>query len=253
MGIRFFSKTASAALATGLLFAQSFEVAAIHELQPPFQRLKDMRISGSRVTFEGYNVLMLLAEAYDVRNYQLERNSIPGKLTGTYYLIEATALSDLSLSKTQARSMLQNLLADRFHLKIHRETRTMPVDALVVDKSGEKLNPGTGDSDCASLTGPVKPTDRNYRYQFKNCTIEPFVTVLNGTPGADRPVIDKTGLTGRYDISIFATPEFRMQNSVEPGDISIRDSIRQLGLRLNAENDPVEMIVVDHIEAPTPN
>jgi uncharacterized protein (TIGR03435 family) len=66
--------------------------------------------------------------------------------------------------------------------------------------------------------------------------------------------LDRTGLTGRYDIEILATPEFMMRDTSEPGDIRFLDAVRKLGLRLEAQNAPVEVIVIDHIDpAPSTN
>ncbi len=70
---------------------------------------------------------------------------------------------------------------------------------------------------------------------------------------ADRAIVDKTGLTGRYDITIFATPDFKLRNSSEPGDISPLDAVRELGLKMEAKKDMVEVIVVDHVEKPSQN
>ena len=227
----------------------TFEAASIHQLEPPYQLLKSLKISGTRIALEGYNVTWLLAEAYGLKDYQVPAASIPRALLGTYYSIEARAPGETAPAITDVRAMLRNLLADRFHLTMHRETRNMPVYALVIDRNGPTLKPGTGDAECASLIGPVKPADRNYRYRFTNCTLERFV---NSLP-ADRPVLDKTGLTGRYDISIFVTPEFRMRDNNEPGDVTFADAVRQLGLRLDAQNAPIDVVVVDHVEPPTPN
>jgi uncharacterized protein (TIGR03435 family) len=146
--------------------------------------------------------------------------------------------------------MLQTLLAERFHLAIHHDTRNIPVYALVPDKNGAALKPGDGEGECSTRIGPVRPTDRLYRYAYSNCTIDRLADALLG----DRPILDRTGLTGRYDIEIFATPEFKMRDTSEPGDVRFLDAVRKLGLRLVPQNAPVEEIVVDHVDTkPTPN
>jgi uncharacterized protein (TIGR03435 family) len=70
---------------------------------------------------------------------------------------------------------------------------------------------------------------------------------------ADRPILDKTELTGRYDIAMFVTPDFKLRNSSEPGDISPSEAVHELGLRLEAKKDSIEVIVVDHVEKPLGN
>jgi uncharacterized protein (TIGR03435 family) len=166
------------------------------------------------------------------------------------YRIEARAPGQSAPTKAEIRAMLQSLLTERFHLTVHREMRTMPVYALVVDKNGPALKAGSGDGPCASQIGPVNPNDRNYRYRFTNCTLDPLIDSLS----ADRPILDKTGLSGRYDIEFIATPEFRVRETPEPGDIRFLDAVRRLGLRLDAQNAPAEVIVIDHVDSsPTPN
>ena len=145
--------------------------------------------------------------------------------------------------------MLQTPLAERFGLKIHREMRQMPVYELTVEKNGPRLKAASGDGECGSRIGPVHPEDRNYRYRFTNCTLTPLVDTLQ----ADRPILDKTGLTGRYDLTVFATPDFKLRNSSEPGDISPLEAVRELGLRMEPKKGTVEVIVVDRVEKPSEN
>ncbi len=233
------------------MFGQTptFEAAAIHEVVHPLRVLRGFTISGTRVSLEGYDADWLIAEAFGLKDYQVVASSIPDATRGKYYAIDARVSGSATPTRAGVRLMLQSLLAERFHLTFHRENRSIPVYALVVDKNGPTLKPGTGDADCASLIGPVNPTDRSYRYRFTNCTLDPLVATLQ----ADRPILNQTGLTGRYDILITATPEFKMQNTSEPGDIRFLDAVRQLGLRLNPQNSPVEVVVVEHFDAPTPN
>ncbi len=227
---------------------QAFEVASVKPHQGPLTRIADFRASGPRLSLEGYSASFLILEAYRVRNYQLSLASanLPAY---DYYDIEAKAEGDGFPRRDEFREMLKTLLADRFKLKIHREIREMPVYELTVDKNGPRLKPASGDGECASRIGPVHPEDRNYRYQFTNCTLTPLVDTLQ----ADRPILDKTGLTARYGITMFATPDFRLRDSSESGDISPRDAVRGLGLKMEPKKDNVEVIVVDHVEKPSEN
>jgi uncharacterized protein (TIGR03435 family) len=228
----------------------AFEVASIREVAPPFRALRTLKISGTLISLEGYNIGWLVSEAFGLKDYQVSTGSVPRSALGVYYNIEARAAGQSAPAKAEVRAMLRALLADRFHLATHREMRNMPVYALVVDKNGLSLRPASGENECASLIGPVSPDDRNYRYRYTNCTLDPLVNTLS----ADRPILDKTGLTGRYDIEIFATPEFRMRDTSEPGDIRFLDAVRKLGLRLDAQNASVEVVVIDHIDpSPSPN
>jgi len=227
---------------------QAFEVASIRPHEGPLNAIDQYSASGPRLTLGAFNLPFLLMEAFGLRNFQLSFTAQNATLVD-YWDITATAPGTGTRTKDEFRQMLQSLLADRFKLQEHRETRDMAVYALVVDKSGSKLKPGSGGAPCAARIGPVQPQDRNYRYQYINCQLAPLLNTLQ----ADRPILDKTGLTGDYDIVLSATPAFKMRDSTEPGDISVNDAIRELGLRLEARKEPVEVLVVDHVEKPTDN
>jgi uncharacterized protein (TIGR03435 family) len=237
-----------AVLSFGQSKPQAFEVASVKPHLGPLTRIADFRASGPRLSLEGYSAYWLTLEAYRVRGYQLSLAS-PNMPAYDYYDIEAKAEGDGSPTRDEFREMLKKLLADRFKLKIHWEMRELPVYELTVDKNGPRLRPASGDGDCASLMGPVHAEDRNYRYQFTNCTLTPLVENLQ----ADRPILDKTGLPGRYDISMFATPDFKLRTSSEPGDINALDAVRELGLRMEPKKANIEVIVVDHVEKPSGN
>jgi len=226
----------------------SFEVASIRPHDGPLSRIGDYSASGPRLTLGAYSFPLLVMEAYDLKNYQMSFPST-GAALADFYNVTAMAPGNTAPTREDFRQMLQSLLADRFKLKAHRETRELAVYALVVDKNGPSLKASGGDDRCAARVGPVRPQDRNYRYQYTNCTLDPLVNTLQ----ADRPIVDKTGLTGRYDITLFATPPFKMSDSSEPGDISLQDSIRQLGLKLEPRKEPIGVLVVDHVEKPTEN
>lgn len=225
---------AAAAQSTG----PKFDVVSIHELQGPYRVLEQLTVSGSLVRLEGYTVKMMAAVAYGKKDYQV---AAPSPKHFAYFTVEARAPGDAAPEPEALHSMLQNMLAERFHLKAHREMRNVPVYALLVGKNGPQLESSDSTQKCYRLIGPVSPADRNYRYMAKNCSMQDFVEGL----GADRPVIDRTNLTGLYNITIFYTPDFRMQNEVQPTDISILDSVHRLGLQMEKRDEPMEVVVVD--------
>lgn len=137
--------------------------------------------------------------------------------------------------------MMQAMLADRFRLAIHRETRTLPVYALIVGKSGIKLHEGDG-------RGGMSAGPRLIRYG--SGTMGELAGQLSGYLG--RQVIDRTSLTGQYAIDLsFA--------SVDPGAAagdagpSIFQALQEAGLKLESTRGPVETLVIDHAEKPTSN
>lgn len=155
-----------------------------------------------------------------------------------FYDIEATASAQPPLNDTLVRAMLRSLLADRFALAVHRETRELPVYALIADKRG--LKPETKSSpNCKP--GPVGDFS-----QLCNQTMDKVVRNLSGS--LDRPVVDMTGITEsfQYRIPILRTDPDREADT----RAAILD---QLGLKLESRKGPMEVIVVDHVDPPSPN
>jgi len=244
------------AITTSLLQAQaaSFEEASIHPVAPPFRTLHSLNISGTLVSLEGYNVLELVSEAYGVKDYRLTAEPGTRSAADVVYRIEARAGGQSAPSKAEVQMMLQTLLAERFHLKVHQETRDVPVYALVVDKNGPALKFSSGSGECLTSIGPLHPNDRNYRYRYLNCTLDRFIDGLSSTLFADRPILDQTGIKGRYDIEIYATPERVARIGSEPGDIGFFDAVRKLGLRLQPRKAAIAIIHIDHVDStPTAN
>jgi uncharacterized protein (TIGR03435 family) len=145
--------------------------------------------------------------------------------------------------------MEQSLLADRFRLKAHFETREMPVYALFVAKGGARLNPArNGESSRISTSGNEQANEMT----AIGITLEQFVLspLLTG-PAGGRLVVDQTGLKGAFDFTLKWTPEQLAASADGP---SLFTAIReQLGLLLVPSKAPVEVIVIDHIEQPSAN
>jgi uncharacterized protein (TIGR03435 family) len=212
--------------------------------------LRGLTISGTLVRLEGFTLRWLVEEAYGLKSYEVAFTGQP--LTSTYS-ITARAPGDAPISKPEMRQMLQTLLAERFQLKFHRESRQLDIYALSIVKNGPKLKESTGGGECRSVAGPVNPGDRNYRYSITGCPLSLLVDYMSAF-GIDRPVIDQTGLDKTYDILIAATPEFWLRESSEPGDVSIFDVLQsELGLRLESRKAPFDVLVIDHMEKPLEN
>lgn len=186
-------------------------------------------------------------------------------------------------TRQEVLAMLQALLAERFLLKAHRETREMDIYALVVAKpgvTGPKLQrvevdcetkklldgsaPGFFPPDARPACGSSLQTVRMVAgpsitiSKRAAWTMEQMATGLG--PGVGRPVIDRTGLSGTFDAELtYVTenpPSFPQPSKPQPppDGVSLRDAIRQqLGLDLRSERGPVEFLVIDSIERPTAN
>jgi uncharacterized protein (TIGR03435 family) len=181
----------------------------------------------------------------------------PGWATTTSYDIEAKVdAADVAAfsSRTfdQHMLMLQALLRDRFMLKVHRETRDLPVYALVVAGSGPRLKEAKAD-EPGSNAQPMMRMKRDGETLEIVATgmhvqsLPPFLLREVG-----RTVVDKTGLTGKYDFTLQYTPQqSATSDSTAP---SIFTAIQeQLGLKLEPQKAPMEVIVIDHIEQPSEN
>ena len=147
----------------------------------------------------------------------------------------------------QADLMLQTLLADRFKLKIHRETRDQPVYELVVAPNGHKLKPSSGDQFSVK-------TGRGH-LEFHHASMAVFIGYLYVRPGfpqqaADRPVLDRTDLQGVYDFTLDWAPDYD-PSATNPSLFTALEE--QTGLKLQPRKAPSEFLIIDHVEKPAEN
>jgi uncharacterized protein (TIGR03435 family) len=189
----------------------------------------------------------LVSEAYNLRDYQV---SMPGDLERAEWDIEAKANMDRVPTKAEFRQMLQSLLADRFKLRVHRETREMPVYVLSAGRGGPKFKQSSN-PDAPYGLQEVQRVGRDLRIKT-SVSMEDFTITLIRYLGPERPIVNETGLTGRYDIALEAA--MFSNRDPEPGDLSIFTAVQeQLGLKLEVQKRPVEFLVVDHMEKPSEN
>jgi uncharacterized protein (TIGR03435 family) len=272
-------------LAAGLGFAQSsendglhFEVASVKKVGADAARKSSTRPSASRpnpavVRYSHTTLKSLLQDAYGVPQ---DRISGPSWLDSELFAI--TAKAPPGTTKEQSNVMLQNLLTERFKLLLHRESKELPVYALLVEKNGPKTKHSLDDGiDSSSRPGSIGKDgfpEVPHGYAGINIFIAPgrariscmrqplseFAKFL-GLQLA-RPVVDQTGLSGNYDINLDFTPgegqspkgpmgedlPFRLSPSGQDGPDLFAAPREQLGLRLQATKSPVERLVVDRAE-----
>lgn len=150
--------------------------------------------------------------------------------------------------ESQLRLMLRTLLADRFKLALHHETREMQTYALVVDKKEPRFRESEGEG-ASQMQAKSKLTR-----QYKWTTMTQFADDLSDAMRS--PVVDRTGLSAKYDFAIDLSPYMdtagEQRNLDLPGMVTtaIRE---QLGLRLTSQRVPVDVLVIDHLEKPSPN
>lgn len=141
--------------------------------------------------------------------------------------------------------MLFALLLERFHLGFHQESREMPVYALVADKGGPKLHESGADA-----TGVLRMPRGGY-ITASGGTMMQLVGLLSNRNGVDRPVVDATGLSGRYDYRLEWSNPLARGAEADPGGASIFTAVKeQLGLRLDPRRAPIEVMVIDRAELP---
>jgi len=229
----------------------AFEVASIRPHDGPLHCIRCFSSSGPRLTLEGYNLMQFVLEAYNLKPYQVSW-AAAAEQQDIYYDVIAKAEGDSAPTKDEFRKMMQAMLAQRFNFKFHREMKSMPVWALVVGKYGPTFRESGPDDPVVNNHGV---NGRKQNVVLSQGSIESLTDSIRGTFFvSDRPVLDKTGLTGKYTLKLEATPEFRINDNLQPGDISVFDAVQaQLGLKLESQKADIEVLVVDHMEKPSGN
>jgi uncharacterized protein (TIGR03435 family) len=211
-------------LAVGQTFeAASVKIAASGVSAPSSMDLRQVRYTGVRLK-------SVLQDAYNVKRYQI---SGPDWLETQHYDIVARLPE--SAAKEQIPAMLQTLLAERFHMKVHTELRQDRVYALIVAKNGPRLKAAAGH--------PVGMEFHDGHIEFTSATLDAFASVLSGY--LDYPVLDMTGIQGRFDILL--APEGGPPNTIPDTNFSsaVVSAVGELGLKLETRMAPVQHIVVD--------
>jgi uncharacterized protein (TIGR03435 family) len=219
---------------------------------------------------------LFVASAYGIKQEQI--SGAPSWVESARYDIQAkVAGSDVAalrrLSMGGRNSMLQQVLTDRFKLKVHRGQQELPVYELVIAKKGPKLKEAIpGDTYANGIKGPDGVARAGMMWMIPGQLTGQAIPISNLARLLSRQlgltIVDKTGLTGKYDIKLqwdpeesrgpmFAGPQGGNQEAAPPPDASgpsIFTALReQLGLRLQSTKGPVETLVIDHIERPSEN
>jgi uncharacterized protein (TIGR03435 family) len=206
-------------------------------------------ISGIRVTLSG-PLKDLVMTAYNVKEYQVSGEPAWSEL----FEIAAKAPGESAPTMQQARRMLQTLLAERFQLKLHRERKEFPVYELVVAKGGPKLKESAPETEFGISAHDAYgfPT---YEMAFSKSSMATLVLQCSYYPlqgSIDRPCLDKTGLTGKYDFKLdWAQPGAQAD---APDGPSIFAAMReQIELNLEPAKAAIDALVIEHVEKPTEN
>ena len=270
-----------------------FEVASVRQNSPgsPYRGDVDLdssdyfRYTGGLVTATGLvvNYIIFAYKIDDASQYPLLNAQLPKWAQTEQFYIEARAAGHPT--KDQIRLMVQSLLADRFKLTVHTESRQLPIYALVLDKpgvTGPQLQPHPGDALCTKM--PDKPTPAVHgsvpapmcglivwpnhgqmHMRMMDYTMQQIAGNLATTGarlgGLDvRPVLDQTGLSGRFDFDLEFSrvanvfqPSNADSQPEEPGPTFVQALKNQTGLRLVKQTGGVDVYVIDHVEVPSEN
>lgn len=215
----------------------TFEVASVKPVEPPAgPHVVSLIINHGRLNIEAAELRQIVGLAYAIQRVRVMGG--PAWADSEQFDIAAKAESS-EATRDEIRSMLQTLLAERFKLAVHRETKELPAYSLVVAKGGSKLKVAVPDtkSGFSDATGP----NGGVQTVFAASPLRILVNMLANSLGS--PVVDQTGLDGLYDYA-FEWPDARS---------SIFASVGQLGLKLEAKKVPIEVVVMDRAERPLAN
>lgn len=266
-----------------------FEVASIRPSAPPGADRANVgvHIDGAMVRLSYLTLKDYIGMAYNLKQYQIQG---PEWIGSEHFDISAKLPE--GAKRNQVAEMIQNLLADRFQVKFHRESKEFPVYALVAGKSGPKIKESALDAGesaeggagavnvtasggrngvSVNLGGGSYFTLANNRLEVKKITMPGFADSL--ARFVDRPLVDMTGLKASYDFGIDLAPEdymsMLMRSAINAGVIlppearqmadnasndTLFAGLESLGLKLDRRKAPLQVLVVDHAEkTPTAN
>ena len=256
--------------------AMSFEVASVKPNKSGDERSTSLIQPGGRFTATNNTLRYLILNAYGIFASPYLLQGGPGWIDAERFDIDAKAAANAVPAGTpdrvlwdKTRVMLQALLADRFQLLIHRETKEMPVYRLVVAKSGPKLQRTSKDCDPGGITCHGYHGNPR-RFIADGVDMKDLALMLSIY--SDRPVVDGTGIQGLFDVKLqwnpFAPRTPPADDTPRSAAVEAREGLQpdlaslptlpealqqQLGLTLESHKGPVEIYVIDHVERPSRN
>ena len=232
---------------------ETFEVATVKPVDVGLKAGRMFKMEGQhRWTATNFTLKNLIALGYDLNPRTISGG--PEWMDQQKFVIEAVTPGEVKPTRAEQMQMLRALLVERFKLKFHREDREYSIYELTLAKGGPKLKPTATPDAEPQLFGVVYP-DR-IEVPARNVSMDDFVAMLQRAT-LDRPTVNKTGLTGRYDFDLaFAQDETQYQGQVPkaPEDTQSAPLFtavqEQLGLKLTPTKGVVSAMVVDGAEKP---
>lgn len=242
----------------------TFEVAAVKREVDIVSGMTFAARPGGTLTVINNELTNVIDNAYGIRRYQVIGG--PDWINSDRYNIQAKASGDVP--RDELMLMLRSLLEDRFKLKVHRETRALPIYVMTTAKGGLKVRPAR-DGSCVAFDPkkPPRPSPGQPRTPFcgnNRITQNTWNATSVGMPEAaaalvgvlGRNVVDKTGVSGKFDIHLQWTPDQAPAGAETVGPEASAVSLftaleEQLGLKVESSRGSVDVLVVDHVERPS--
>jgi uncharacterized protein (TIGR03435 family) len=236
----------------------SFDVATIKPNNSGASSIQGLTMNGRNFATRNSSLADLIGFAYEVQAKQIV--SGPDWLDKDRYDIAAVPDQEGAPNAQQLRVMMQKLLASRFNLKFHHDQRELSAYVLTVGKNGQKLTPTQLKGSLPGMG--MRPGPTGLTMGMANARLADFTGFLQMLV-LDRPVVDRTGITGRFDYNVTFTPDDSEFNGHPPKlpQTETSDSApnlfaaiqEQLGLKLDAQKTSVDVIAIDHVEKPSAN
>jgi uncharacterized protein (TIGR03435 family) len=237
----------------------SFEVSTIKPNNSGVIGMQVLTFRGRTFITENSSLADLIMFAYSVQKKQIL--GAPDWIEKDRYDINATPDQEGTPTAEQVRIMIRKLLADRFEMKFHHDKRELSAFVLTVGKDGPKLKAAQPNGNLHGIG--IQPAKTGAMLFANNSPIPAFTSFLQSMV-FDRPVVDQTGLTGRYDLTVTFTPDESLFNGQSLGFPKPADGVeaapsffeaiqQQLGLKLTAEKTQVDVLAIDHVEKPSAN
>jgi uncharacterized protein (TIGR03435 family) len=233
-----------------------FEVATIKPSQADEQRA--VMVQGTRLVTRATSLVDVMMFAYGVHPLQIVE--APDWMTAEKFDFVVQPNMPGRPSTAQMRSIVQQLLADRFMLGFHHAQRELPVYRVVIAKGGPKLTATTKEEEQATNTAVIGIAAG--QMTVRNATMSEFASLMQRYVRLDRPIVNHTGIAGKYNFKLTWTPDFsQFDGNPPPGPAREDENApslytamqEQLGLKLEAAREPADVLVIDHVERPSEN
>jgi uncharacterized protein (TIGR03435 family) len=235
-----------------------FEVASIRADDSSASR--SIRWAADGVTLVNLPLANIMFQAYDLAPWQFDFNRFQQIFVNRYDIV---ARAPQPVSRHELQLMLQNLVAERFHMRVHHEQRVEPVLSLIVEKTGIRLDPPAAPDRAGEFDKRLGPNEPVQSIAFRNASMEllclavmEVADISKLRPGQPVQVVDKTGLKGGFDFTLKWTREEPVPGDATPPDQfpSMIPALHRVGLALKTDKAPIDHLIVDAIDRiPTEN